>query len=468
MPASIGWTVLWLPLLLCMVACRPGEEPAPHVIVVSVDTLRWDALRSFEGSAAPLPVLDGLAAQSIRFANAHSTASWTLPAHASLLTGLYPDRHGATRELQAMAIGVSTIAEALKPRGYQTVAFTGGGFMHGAYGFAHGFDRYNHRLADGAEASGIRLPDQGRSPKVGGKDPFARAIAFVSQRPVDAGPLFLFLHTYAVHDYYEQRQWALAKIGDLVAVDDPPYLACLLGARQCAPQDWDRLEALYRAELEHFDAALGRLIAALERAQLWNRSVVIFVSDHGEGFEADRRRIHHGGRLHADLLRVPLLVRVPGQAARDETTPVSLVDLMPTILELTGTPPVDDLDGRSFAALLRGGSRPAEARPLYAMEHHYVWTEEGVRIPGRRPGRYPYAVAVIEGPHWYIRSLWGEELYDMRTDHLQRRNLAPEAANLDRYRELVARRPGRQQAAPNPVERDEELAEQLRSLGYTR
>jgi arylsulfatase A-like enzyme len=100
-PASMGWYVFWLPLLMGIVACRPGEEQPPHVIVVSVDTLNRNALRCFRESARPLPVLDAFAEESIRLLNAYSTASWTLPAHASLLTGLYPDRHGANKESRA-------------------------------------------------------------------------------------------------------------------------------------------------------------------------------------------------------------------------------------------------------------------------------------------------------------------------------------------------------------------------------
>ena len=225
--------------------------------------------------------------------------------------------------------------------------------------------------------------------------------------------------------------------------------------------------ALYRAEVEHLDAGFGRLVAALERAKLWDRSVVFFLSDHGEGFDAERGRIHHGGRLHADQLQIPLAVRVPGQAPRDETAPVSLVDLTPTILELTGTAPAADLDGLSFAAALRGKPLPADARPLYAMEHSYTWSDEGGRRAIQGPGRHPTAVAVIEGPHWYIRGLWTDELYDMRTDRSQRRNLAQEAVDLDVYRRLLAER-SRWRAAPNPIERDEELVDQLRSLGYAR
>jgi arylsulfatase A-like enzyme len=268
-----------------------------------------------------------------------------------------------------------------------------------------------------------------------------------------------------VHDYYKQREWTLAKLEDPAEVQNAPYLRCLRGSLHCPPQDWDRLVALYRAEVEHLDTGFERLRTALQKAALWNRSVVVFLSDHGEGFDFEHGRTHHGGRLNADQVRIPLIVRVPGVPPRDETVPVSLVDLMPTILELTGAAPVDDLDGRSFAAALGREPPPVEARSLYAMEHHYFWNRDGVRTPGRSSGRHPYAVAVIEGPHWYIRGIWDEELYDMRTDPSQRRNLAEDAGNIDVYRELIARRASRR-AAPNAIEPDEELAEQLRSLGY--
>jgi len=465
-PASIGWCIIWLPLLLGIIGCRPRDERPPNIIVVSVDTLNRNALSDFDPSTPPLPFLDGFAEESIRFLNAYSTASWTLPAHASLMTGLYPDRHGANRDTLAMALGVSTVAEALRPRGYQTVGFADGGFLDPAYGFSRGFDRYDNRLAEGAEGDAIRLPHDGKPPRIRGKDLFARAIAFVSQRPADAGPLFLFLQTFTVHDYFRVREWASARLDESVEDGRSRYIGCLLGIRRCPGQDWNRMRALYRAEVEHFDEGFGRLVAALESAGLWNRSVVFLLSDHGEGFDIEHRRVHHGGRLHADLLRVPLVVRVPGQTPRDEVAPVSLVDLMPTILELTGTPPVADLDGRSFADALRGERLPSDARPLYAMEHHYSWSDEGLRGKVRGSGRRPIAVAVIQGPHWYIRNLWSDELYDMRTDPLQRRNLAGEAdGGLDAYRRLLAVRSGLE-AGPNPAERDTELIEQLRSLGY--
>ena len=119
---------------------------------------------------------------------------------------------------------------------------------------------------------------------------------------------------------------------------------------------------------------------------------------------------------------------------------------------------------RAFDAALRGEPFPGDARPLYAMEHNYTWSEEGVRRVIEGPGDQPSAVAVIEGRHWYIRGLWSDELYDMSTDGAQRRNLAPEAQDPDASRRLVPER-SELKTAPNPIQPDAELALQLRSLG---
>src|SRR5574341_2544240 len=126
---------------LCLAACGGSARP-PDVVVISVDALRRDALAAFDPAAGPLPELDALAAQSVRYENALSTASWTLPAHASLFTGLYPDRHGATDQRVTLAAEVETLAGALARRGYHTVGLTGGGFLDASYGLGRGFERY--------------------------------------------------------------------------------------------------------------------------------------------------------------------------------------------------------------------------------------------------------------------------------------------------------------------------------------
>ena len=125
----MGWYAICLALLMGVLVCRPGEERPPHVIVVSIDTLNRDALPAFEGSTPPLPILDAFAGESIRFVNAYSTASWTLPAHASLLTGLYPHQAGVGHMMGDRGVDgyrgnlnthCMTIAEVLKTAGYST------------------------------------------------------------------------------------------------------------------------------------------------------------------------------------------------------------------------------------------------------------------------------------------------------------------------------------------------------------
>src|SRR5438093_12445132 len=118
----------------------------PNVVIVSVDTLNRDALRAFAPAAPELPGFDALARASVRFSEALATASWTLPSHASLLTGLYPDRHGATDRRLRLGEGVPTLAKELKRAGYETVAFTGGGYLDLPNGLAKSFAQYYGRL----------------------------------------------------------------------------------------------------------------------------------------------------------------------------------------------------------------------------------------------------------------------------------------------------------------------------------
>jgi len=199
-------------------------------------------------------------------------------------------------------------------------------------------------------------------------------------------------------------------------------------------------------------------------AGLWDTSLIVFTADHGEGFDPARGRMHHGGRLHEDLLRVPLWVHGPGLAAHDVQEPVSLVDVMPTLLELAGAPIPSDLDGRSFARTLRGDPPARRARPLYASEYYYAWWH-GARIQTDRIRTSPNALAVIEGDRWFLWSPRDEELYDIASDPHQQHNLAG-TTNATELRGLAeARRVGRV-ATPRIERMDESLRAQLEALGY--
>jgi arylsulfatase A-like enzyme len=444
-----------LPLLCAgwLAACGAAPRP-PNVILISIDTLRRDALACFEPSAAALPALDLLAAMSVRFEHAYSSASWTLPSHASMLTGLYPDRHGATDRRVTLAEGVDTLAGALAARGYETAAFTGGGFLDAKYGLGRGFARYEaktHSKQEPAEtAEGL----------------LARVGDYLGAR-ANERPLFLFLHTYAVHNYYDARAEAAALSGRTGLGTRKQYVDCVLGRKPCEPGAWDDLGALYRAELQLMDQSFARLVSALEAAGLWRDAIVVLVSDHGEGFEPARGRIHHGGRLHADQLSVPLLVRGPlqesgpGFAPRAEAAPASLVDLMPTLLELTGARVPAGLDGRSLAASLRTGAAPA-ARPLLAMEHYFGW-QDGKRDTSEEVLSLPRELAVIDAGGWYLTGEREDELYAL-DDAAQATNRA-DASRSAAARALLGERP-LPRAESRPAEGDLHLEQALDALGY--
>jgi arylsulfatase A-like enzyme len=467
--------VLLLGLLgevLTLQADRPAAPPGRrlNIIVVSLDNLRKSSFRYGD------PAVSGfgdLGRRSVVFEHALSTASWTLPAHASLLTGLYPDRHGATDRRLRLAHGLPSLARSLWREGYETVAFTDKGFLDREFGFGQGFERYDDwKLRPDPRLDAV-LPRDGDALGSPEAELFDRALAFLGERRHPSRPFFLFLHTFAVHDYFLAPPWATATLPPYRDAYSDHYLDCMSRGVVCPPEEWRRLEALYEAQVTHVDQGVERLLRAVDRAGLRDSTLIVLLADHGEGFDVARGRIHHGGRLHRDLLEVPLLVSGPGLEPRSVTQPVSLVDVAPTLLDLAGAPVPPDLDGVSLAPALRGEEAPPE-RTIYAMEHSLYWRKGG-RREVRRPHKMPLGLAAVEGSRWYIRTPKGEELYDVAADPAQARNLAAGARDangglkgeLEDFRERVS---DRGTVVPNLelVKQDEEVYQRLRALGYVR
>jgi len=437
-------------LLALAVACHREATRPPNIVLISVDTMRRDALKAYDPAAETLPELDALAAQSVRFERAVSTASWTLPAHASMLTGLYADRHGATDPRVRLSPSSMTLAQSLQARGYETLGFTNGGFLAPDYGFARGFDQYDSREVSGPSAEGAR------------DSVFDRAAARLAARK-ESRPFFLFLQTYRVHDYYRLAPRTLPQLQRPVRSADE-YEACLQGTERCDEDDWGTLRALYAAELRDLDGCFGRLRDTLVSAGLWDRTVVVLTADHGEGFDPARGRVHHGGRLDEDVVRIPLLVRVPGLAPSTVETPVSLVDIVPTLLELPGAPVPADLDGRSFAPWLRGAGGDGAARSLYAQEFYFSWWH-ATSIHSAAIRAHPLALAVIEGDRWYLRSTDTEQVYDVATDPHQEHDLGAGSGDLPGLRARAVTRDV-DRTDSGLLHADQALSDQLRALGY--
>jgi choline-sulfatase len=443
--------ILLASLLLAGCSRRP-----PSFIVLSIDTLNRDALRAFNPTAPANPALDRFASRGLRLAQAVSTAGWTLPAHGSVLTGLFPNEHGVVNDRRQLRPEVPTLAGMLGAAGYERVGFTDGGFLSPAFGFNRGFEVYDDWVAPGVHRPA--LPRDGAPLRSIDRDPFDRAVAYLKERPAGGRPLLLFLHTYAVHDYYNLKPWARSPV--TFEGKKNINLPCLVGGERCSPAHWAELRRLYAERVHVVDASFGRLLAALDRTDLRDSVYVILIADHGEGLDPDHQRTHHGGRLDPDLLRIPMIIGGPGVAQVESEVGCSLVDVAPTILELAGVPIPPSVAGRSLLPVIADSHVPSSPRTLYASDYA-MWWEHGIRHVVDAPRSRPLMVAVLQPGIWYVRTLTGETFEDGRGDPA--RPPGPEAAT--RLRQAAARLMATDVTAV-PRRIDPALDETLRALGY--
>ena len=321
----------------------------PDIVLVSIDSLRPDHLGCYGYPKPTSPTIDGLARRGVRCDAAISTTSWTLPAHAAMLTGLFDTTHGVVDNGLGLADDVRTLSEVLRDAGYRTAGFFGGPYLDAAYGFARGFDHYESCMDP--EAADSHRDVTGPRTVAAVKAWLERASA-----PGDARPVFLFIHLWDVHyDYMPPQEY--------VDRFDPGYTGSFDGSNllrnpavepQMSPSDFGHLLALYDGEIRFTDDHLGRILDDLDRRGRPGKPLVLVTADHGEEF------FEHGNKGHQrslfdEVVRVPLVVSWPGglPSGRVVEDQVRLVDLMPTLLALAGVegPPVD---GRDVAPLLRG------------------------------------------------------------------------------------------------------------------
>lgn len=360
-----------------LVASAAAAPARPNVILVSIDTLRADRVGSYAGRADLTPRIDSWSRRrAVQFDSAWSAAASTLPSHASMLTGVDPLRHGAYLEVPLGPAAV-TLAERLAAVGYDTVAFTGGGYLHPHYGFVQGFRRYRY----------WPRPPGGRSSDL--TSSVDAALDYLSSER--ARPFLLFLHTYDVHGPFRRRtppgaesfrveprsRGATAAQGYFDG-DRWPLVIDAGRRRELRRDEVALVSELYDHGVRAVDAELGRLLDALGTLGLEQSTVVVLTSDHGESLGEDDFWGH--GYLWATNLRVPLLISVPSRTHGGERSaePASLYDLVPTILELAGVAAPADLEGRSLVARLGEPRRGAEAAPDRVLWAYAPDTNHGV------------------------------------------------------------------------------------------
>ena len=405
----------WMPRAPAFTLDRKADV---NVVLVTIDTLRADALSSY-GGPARTPNLDALAAQGARFTFAHAHSVVTLPSHTTILGGQLPYEHGI-RDNSGFRVreGTPTLATWLKAAGYQTGAFVGGFPLTKRFGLTPGFDEYDDQMPEMHGPLAVSMPERPADAVV------SRALKWIEAR--ERLKFFAWVHVFDAHSPYKPP-------GDL--------------AGQYAANP-------YYGEVAFIDRELGRLITSLRSAA--RPTVVIVTADHGESL-GEHGEETHGMFAYEATLRVPLIVaRIePSKAVPTRgiviDSPVRLADIAPTVLDVTGIKPGVVMAGTSLVDLISAGS--GDDRPTYfeAMTYNLV--------RGWAPLR-----GVIDGRAKYI-DLPIPELYDLATDAVEKQNTAP--TQVTRVRELHGLLRTYNVAPPNrPGQESAQAAAVLRSLGY--
>ena len=403
---------------LLLAACGSSEPPLSAVLI-TLDTTNRDALGCFGQELDLTPNLDRLAASGLAFDQARTVAPLTLPAHASLLTGLVPLRHGVRdNALLPLSRSAETLAERLSAAGFQTGAFVSAVVLAAPYGLDQGFERYDAPLRRESGAKGGATAHMLERPAA---DTVRAACEWLRGRE-RSRPFFLWVHAFEPHEPYAPA---------------PEFLERARGNP-------------YLGEVAALDHALGELISALEDEHGLDRLVLVVSADHGEAL-GDHGEKTHSVLCYERVLCVPLFLRLPDAARAGERVahPVSVVDVLPTILDALELEAAGELDGQS---LLDPDPERGTYFESYTGYLNYGWSPITGWVDAR--GKLLHGTT--------------SELYDLAQDPAESSNLAGERpAEVERLRGALAAL-----AARPRVERgaDERLGDALRAdieaLGY--
>jgi arylsulfatase A-like enzyme len=451
-----GWFVLAAILALAAACSLPGRSRQPDVILVVVDTLRADHLTQYGYERGTSVGLTDFAAEATVFTHAYSTSSWTVPSVASLLTGQLPARHGVVRQSEVLPDELTTLAETLSAAGWHSAGFSGNVFVGSRTGFDQGFEHFS-----GPGRRVLAYPDVSVM--------LEQVEGWLRELSGSRTPVFLYFQPMNCHGPYrvpaERAADLLGRLpSDRFDYQGPPMKAILKGDLAArADVTPDLLESLvdqYDSAVRYSLDAVGELLDRLRAEGRYEDSLVIVTADHGEEL-FDHGGFGHAYSLFEEVVRIPLWIKLPRQtegAVVDR--PVSLADLVPTILEVVDLVQPLDLDGDSLLPLLRknADSSDFDRRPL---------------VFDTRWKRRAVASAILLGPYKLIEIESDYEgrrnarlLFDLGQDPGERHDLAsrePETAEAlaARLQAFTAGLPPSSEAEVIELE-----AEVLEALGY--
>lgn len=445
-----------LALALVLGGCRPSQNDgvppasgarAKNIVLVTVDTLRADALSPYGNERVETPWAQRLADEGILFENAFCDTTWTIPSVASVMTGQYPFEHGLRTPHGRLGDDEHTLAELLRERGYETGAVVGSFPVDRRYGFAQGFASYDDKMSSSGADTSIESGEEEHQQPPGIGETVAwmqdklKAAAYRSDRVVadlaiqwidehPSEPFFLWVHFFGPH------------------VKPPKNL----GAQK--PQEASNPKARYLRDVEELDVQLGRLLQRIDRDRRSAETAIILHSDHGETFDKHPTK-GHGFNIYDSTAHIPLIIRLPDRQRHGEriSTVARNVDIFATVLSLTATELPADLPSRDLLGPLDDG------------RYAYIETRFAQPMAGIRTQRWKLIVRREHGREGQPREI---ELYDVEADPDEAVNLADtKPEQVQRLRAMLEQeRQGATQGTATEAELAPEALEKLRVLGY--
>ncbi|MCP4593011.1 MAG: sulfatase-like hydrolase/transferase [bacterium] len=475
----------------------PPPPPGPHVILISLDTVRADHLGCYGHPFIKTPNIDALAGESVRFSDVTTVAPTTLAAHTSIMTGTHPHTHGVPRNGFVLHEANVMLAEIMQDADLTTGAVLGSFALDRRFRFDQGFSSFDQHFDALAGRDPVEQNER-RADKV-----TDASISFLEE--YHSARVFLFVHYFDAHapfapppDYasmypagQELADGALASISATVNLHQEAVIGTALGQKHTfaegltpqlvsgatgTPVEIDaRMQALYCGEISYLDAQLGRLLDHLKRIGVYDRSIIILTADHGETMWEHGDFWNHGLWVYDTSIRVPLIVRLPGgeHAGTVVEQPWSTIDIFPSVLELAELPPSPDTEGRSFAKTLAGEDTGVTPAALFSEA-----TQPTGRIESNQRWRNALKPKCVRWGRWkYIRAayLGIEELYDLQTDPEERVNLlavADPSPDVRARADELGERLKQWESQANPYSshfdpsQQQETIQRLRDLGY--
>lgn len=362
--SPVVFCALFLVFSIAAITGCSSQPHSPNVLVLTMDTLRADALGCYGAANVKTPNLDKLAKEGVLFEDAVCQIPATLTSHTAIFTGRNPKSTGVRFRTAAVPATEETLAERFQSRGYQTAAFLSSYVLAPEFGLNQGFDRYDLGSIKNGKS---KAADERRA-----EETIDQAINFLKNK--SAKPFFLWIHLYDPHSPYNPP-------APYSAMYDPNYTGTINGTvsevarlnanrgKGASPRDLHHLRALYNGEVAYMDFHIGRLVTAMREIEILDNTIVAALADHGENL-GENGRFFHGDDLYQPAVHIPFLLRYPKripQSMRIRQTAQS-IDLFPTLLELASVPSVSGVEGSSILPLIdqtRQSSQSFKEKPAY-------------------------------------------------------------------------------------------------------